>query len=313
MASIRRLALVGLIALPGLAARVWAERTGDRAATGPAMVERPPSRPSAPAHPAAAFDARAFDRALARLPRESKPMPGVRAVILPHHWLAGELIVAGLRDLAASGRFDRVILMAPDHLHAGQGPVTTSDSPWRTSFGEMTADVSAVDRLVRSGLARRDPGLVDREHGVAGLVPAVVHYLPGARIVPLAVRNDLRPAALRALADELARLAADERTVIVLSADLSHGLESAAARRKDRETLEALAALGVERLRGFGPEHLDARGAGAALMQAMRRLGAVDFVLRANSDASAMPGYTGGPVTSYAVGYFRATAPPARP
>jgi AmmeMemoRadiSam system protein B len=204
------------------------------------------------------------------------------------------------------------------------GPVTTSDLAWRTELGAMEPDVEAVDRLVKPGLARRDPAIVEHEHGLAGLVPAIAYFMPTARIVPLAARKDLNTAAVEALADQLARLAALEGTVIVLSADLSHGLEAAEARRMDRETLGALERLDAGRLRRVGPEHLDARGAAAALLLAMRRLGATEFVLRANSDASMMPGYAGGPVTSYAVGYLRrgstaldgvsrVAAPPAHP
>lgn len=257
-------------------------------------------------HHAPAFDPTAFDRALARLPRDPEPMPGVQALIVPHHWLAGDLIATGLRDLAASGRVNRVVLISPDHPQAGRTPVTTSGLAWRTAFGDLAADVPAVDRLVRSGLATRDPALIEREHGIAGLVPAVAYFLPHVRLIPLAVRNDLRPAEIRALADQLARLAEDERTVIVLSADFSHGLTPEEARRMDGETLGALSDLDADRVIRFGPEHLDACGAMAAVMLALRHLGATAFVLRANSDASAMPGYGGGPVTSYFVGFYRA-------
>jgi AmmeMemoRadiSam system protein B len=289
----------------------FARRTYNR---GPSDPHQPSVQGNA-VHQAPSFDPHAFARALARLPRNPEPMPGVRALILPHHWLAGDLIAAGLRDLAASGRVGRVVLLAPDHPHAGRTPVTTSDRAWRTAFGDLAADTSAVDRLVRTGLVARDPALIEREHGIAGLVPAVAHFLPGARLIPLAVRNDLRPAEIRALADQLARLAEDERTVILLSADFSHDLTAEEARRMDGESLGALRDIDADRVIRFGPEHLDARGATAAVMLALRRLGATTFVLRANSDASAMPGYGGGPVTSYVLGYYRErrTVIPARP
>ena len=61
-----------------------------------------------PAHPLTFFDDQAFAQALSRAEAaDPTPMPGARAVIVPHHWLAGHLILGSLRDLAASGDYRR--------------------------------------------------------------------------------------------------------------------------------------------------------------------------------------------------------------
>ena len=231
-------------------------------------------------------------------------MPGARALILPHHWLVGDLIVDGLRDLAATADYQRVVLVGPDHPNAGASPAATSERAWDTPFGVVETDRAAVHRLLGMGVVRRDHLLIEHEHSVAGLVPAVAYFLPHARILPLAVRNDIRAAEATVLAEAVATLA-DDRTMIILSIDFSHYLTPREARRKDSETLRVLRGLDSARVRRFGADHLDARGAGMVALEAMRRVHAREFVLRANTDGGALPGYDGGVVTSYIVGYYR--------
>lgn len=90
-----------------------------------AAVDAAAALPIIPAAPDV-FDARAFARGRARLVGGPSPMPGARAVVVPHHWPAGALIAAGLRDLAATRRIRRVVLIGPDHAHAGAAPATTA-------------------------------------------------------------------------------------------------------------------------------------------------------------------------------------------
>ncbi len=255
------------------------------------------------------FDARAFARGRARLAGGPNPMPGARAIVVPHHWPAGALIAAGLRDLAATRRVGRVVLIGPDHAHAGAAPATTAAGAWRTPFGMLAGDPAAVDRLLATGLVRRDARLTGQEHAIAGLVPAVRYYFPDAALVPLAVRNDPRPRELAALGATVAEIAGGPATggdtVLVLSADFAHVASSAVARANDRVTLDALRAFDLARIRAFDAAHLDGRGALAVVLGALDRLDAVRFTPRARFDGSQLPDVAGGPVTSYVVGYWR--------
>jgi len=250
-----------------------------------------------------AFDAAAFERAVRRVPEAGEPMPGVRALVVPHHWAAGSLIVAGLRDLEATAPWRRVVLLSPDHRHAGQRIGTTSDQGWATPYGRMGGDEAAVASLSRTGLVASRGDLVAREHGIAGLVPALAGYLGDARLVPLALRPDATPGEVRSLGVTLANLMGPD-TVLVASVDLAHGVPPAVARRHDAETLAALADLDMRSLRVWGDEHLDGRMVMAVVMAAMRRAGATRFVVRERSDGSQLPGYPGGAVTSYALAYY---------
>jgi AmmeMemoRadiSam system protein B len=258
-----------------------------------------------PVHPLTFFDDQAFAQALNRAEAaDPTPMPGARAVIVPHHWLAGHLILGSLRDLAASGDYRRVILIGPNHINAGGAAVITSDLPWQTPFGLVEPDSEAIRRLTSSSVALSEPSVLTYEHAVAGIVPAIAYLLPEARVVPLVLRSDLTPAEVETLAAALAPLL-DGETALIAAVDFSHYLSAEQARQNDRETLEALQSLDSSRILSFSNEHLDSPASIAAVMETMRLLGATEFELRENINSSDLGGPALAPVTSYITGYYR--------
>ena len=258
-----------------------------------------------PAHPLTFFDDRTFALALARAEAaDPNPMPGARAVIVPHHWLAGHLILGGLRDLAASGDYQRIILIGPNHVNVGAAAVITSDIAWQTPFGSIEPDAEALRPLLDGGFAQSQPDVLTYEHSVAGIVPAIAYSLPEARLVPLALRRDMTAGEVERLAAALMPLL-DSRTVLVAAVDFSHYLSAEEAGRRDRETLAALHSLDSSRILSFGDGHLDSPPAIAVLMEAMRLTGAGEFQLRENTNSSELGGSALAPVTSYIFGYYR--------
>jgi AmmeMemoRadiSam system protein B len=303
-----------LVRRPALGLRVTAAVAAIGLALGLAIwllpllgAETPPSRPPgttySPAHPLLFFDERSFaaaEAATAATPVE--PMPGARGLLLPHDWVGGVFITTSLRDLAASREVRRVILIGPNHTNAGGAAVLSSDLPWETPFGWAEADRGAVTALAASGLVRLEPDVLTYEHSVAGIVPAVRHYLPGAKVVPLILRGGLSAEDIERLSTALAPLL-DEGTVVVAAVDFSHGLPAPAARQRDSETLALLRASDWAPLLRWGNEHLDSPASVAVLKETMGRLGATRFELRANSNSGEVSGGAS-PVTSYIVGYF---------
>jgi AmmeMemoRadiSam system protein B len=231
-------------------------------------------------------------------------MPGARAVIVPHHWLAGHLILGSLRDLAASGDYRRIILIGPNHVNAGGGAVITSDLAWQTPFGLVEPDGEAIGGLTSEGVAVSEPSVLTYEHSVAGIVPAIGYYLPDVRVVPLVLRSDVTPAEVGRLATALAPLL-DGETALIAAVDFSHYLSAQQARQNDRETLEALQSLDSSRILSFSNEHLDSPASIAVLMDTMRLLGATEFELRENMNSSDLGGPAFPPVTSYVTGHYR--------
>ena len=271
-------------------------------------VETTPSRPPATAyslsHPLLFFDERSFAAAAAATAATPvEPMPDARGVLLPHDWVGGAFITTPLRDLAASRKVTRVILVGPNHTNAGGAAVLTSDLPWETPFGRAEADQGAVTALAAGGLVRLEPEVLTYEHSVAGIIPAVRRYLPDAKVVPLILRGGLSAEDIERLATALTPLM-DDGTVLVAAVDFSHGLPASAARQRDSETLALLRASDWAPLLRWGNEHLDSPASVAVLVETVGCLGATRFELRGNSNSGKVSGAVAAPVTSYVAGYF---------
>jgi AmmeMemoRadiSam system protein B len=123
-------------------------------------------------------------------------------------------------------------------------------------------------------------------------------------VAGLAVRSDATAREIADLAGAIGRVMTPD-AIMVVSADFAHGVAPLRARDNDAASIRALESLDLTAVRRFGDEHVDARAALAVGIRVAAALGAGRFELLARTDGSALPGYAGGPVTSYIAGYYR--------
>lgn len=268
---------------------------------------RPAARPiaSAHVHTPAFFDPRTFALALTRSSVPPRIAAGIRAVIVPHHWLAADLIVEGLRAIDGE-EVRRVILVGPNHTGAGGAPFTTSRWGWRVRGGTVRPDTEGLRGILAHPESISAPQVLQNEHSVAGLVPAVSHFAPRATIVPLVVRARTDTVMLRRMAQTLAGFLRDPHTVLVASVDFSHYLSASEAVLRNRESIEAIRAFDVGRIIGYGNEHMDSPPTIALLLETLRIAGADRFELWHDRNSTHFGGPSAAPnVTSYIVGAFR--------
>ncbi len=157
--------------------------------------------------------------------------------------------------------------------------------------------------LTRADLAKSRPDVLEFEHSIAGIVPALSYYLPGATVVPLALQRSVSLSESRQLAEALVALM-DDRTVLVAAEDFSHYLPAGQAQDRNAETLRALQSLDSPTILSYGDEHLDSPASIATLIEMMRMLGATTFEERANTNSAEVQGSGGASVTSYITGYY---------
>lgn len=254
-------------------------------------------------------DASVFEEALAQ--ESAAPPPGhhVTGITVPHHVVAVDLIARGFR-CASGGEYERIILLSPDHFRRSRGPFATTFGTFETVFGEVACDEVAVRSLLAACPKVTESALFAKEHGVHALLPFVARFFPKAKMVPVALRIDSQREDWLALADALAPLV-DGKTLIVQSTDFSHYLTPAAARRRDQQSLHALA-LGdpeiVTTLRQ--PEHLDSKAAQFVHMLLEQRVHHARPAVIANRNSQAYVSYAQEQTTSYVVQVYEPDAPP---
>ena len=190
------------------------------------------------------------------------PPLGIRptGLTVPHHLLAARLIAGTLR-LASKHRYERLVILCPDHFSRSPLPFATTRRPFLTAFGRVPVDAAFAGRLLESSEMVAESSLFAKEHGLQALLPFVAKLFPDTPVVPVACGIRTPVENWKAMAGKLAALI-DDKTLLVQSTDFSHYLTAREAARRDAETLRMLAVgdpAGVEGL--VQPDHCDSRAA----------------------------------------------------
>jgi AmmeMemoRadiSam system protein B/AmmeMemoRadiSam system protein A len=179
------------------------------------------------------------DAAIATGPATGPEGACPKAVIAPHagYRYSGPTAGHAYQALAPRrGQIERVVVMGPAHRVRVAGVGLSSARAWSTPLGEMEVDVDACRSLAElPGVAEADDAHAP-EHSIEVHLPFVHEVLGPVTVVPLVVG--------RADIDDVARVLdavwGDETTAIVVSSDLSHYLDDATARERDRRTATAI-------------------------------------------------------------------------
>ena len=173
-------------------------------------------------------------------PTVHQPHTGLRALMMPHAGYAYSGATAAHAALAiARDRFDRVVLLGPDHRVGFRNASVTGASHWRTPLGlvpvgdfgpmlrdrpELFSTVAASDR---------------QEHSLEVTLPFFQVRLSQFELIPVV----LGPCDTRRMAQAISPMLQHPRTLLVVSADLSHYLPYDDAVKRDRETLGRILAM----------------------------------------------------------------------
>jgi len=182
------------------------------------------------------------------------------AGVVNHHLLAPDLVARFWKSLkAARPDINRIIILSPDHFSAGRGEISVTDRPYATPFGPMETDETFVKSVLDQGATTLEDGsMFEYEHGVGALVPFAKREFPDAQIVPIAMRNSLNGSSAIEFGKSLARMA-DDKTVLVVSSDMSHYLTETQAFKNDETTLKQLEDLKTDFFRRGSDDFLDNR------------------------------------------------------
>lgn len=246
-------------------------------------------------------DAAPFLDAIARERREARAAFPVTGITVPHHLLAADLMARGF--WAASGnRYDRVILLSPDHFNRSQKPFATTARDHETVLGRIPADRQAVAALLATPDLVEASDLFEREHGVAALLPFVKRFFPDATLVPVAISIRAEPADWDRAVALLAPLLGP-RTLVVQSTDYSHYRPQAESILRDQESLNVIASEDADAVtRLVSSDHMDSRGAQYIQMRLQERQGSRATVIANRNSLEYIPHASR--TTSYVVSVY---------
>lgn len=236
----------------------------------------------------------------------------VTGITVPHHLMVPDLMARGFWS-AAAGKYDRLLILSPDHFSKSRSPFATTRRGFETSLGPVEIDREAVDQLLKRNSDVKESELFAGEHGIQSLLPFAAHFFPGIKVLPLALRIDSRESQWRELAEALKPLVTD-RTLIIQSTDFSHYLPRVTACRRDQETMNVISAgdpAAITRL--IQPDHVDSRAALWLQMVLQRECFGAEAAIVANRNAEDYSPYPLQRSTSYVVQLFEKPKDSPRP
>src|SRR3954454_1409813 len=170
-----------------------------------------------------------------RAARSGRP----KAIIAPHagYRYSGQIAAAAFATLEDSAkRIERVVLIGPAHYVPFRGIAVPTVEAFETPLGRVPLDRDTLAAIAESPsvLVADEPHAP--EHALEVELPFLQVLLPQFTAVPLLV-GDARPEEVAAV---LEPLWGGPETMIVISSDLSHFHDYAAAQRRDAATAAAI-------------------------------------------------------------------------
>lgn len=169
----------------------------------------------------------------------------LRMLIVPHagHVYSGPVAATGYRLLQDSDHWRRIVMVGPSHFVPFPGLALPGVEYLDTPLGSVSIDIDGA------ALLREDPQVADlpqahrREHCLEVQLPFLQVVAPNVPVVPV-LTGAADPEEAAALVAPLL----DDRTLLLISSDLSHYHDAATARRLDARTVNAIAELRPEDL-----------------------------------------------------------------
>lgn len=182
-----------------------------------------------------------LQRAVEELMRSAPAAEGTipKALIAPHAGYAysGPIAASAYSTLRAARKvIERVVLIGPSHFVRFNGIAASSATAFETPLGSVPVDSRALAAISPMCHFSIYDAAHAREHALEVQLPFLQVVLEKFSIVPLVV-GDAEP---EEVGTALEALWGGRETVIIVSSDLSHYYDSAAARRLDEATARAI-------------------------------------------------------------------------
>jgi len=200
-------------------------------------------------------------------------------LIVPHagYVYSGPVASTGYRLLEGRDDIRRIVMLGPSHYVWFSGLTLPGVDYLETPLGDVAVDGPGATEALASPLVADSPAAHEREHSLEVQLPFLQIVAPDIPVVPL-LTGDVDPVDVADVVEPLL----DDRTLLVVSSDLSHYHDYETARRLDAETVAEIerldpnalgresacgrtgiqAALHIANRRGYRVQTLDLRNSG---------------------------------------------------
>ena len=163
---------------------------------------------------------------------------GSRSAIVAHHLLVADKIARQIAVLG-KGREKTVVILSPNHFSLGRSAMQTAIGSWRTPYGDLEADESAIESL-RASVSdlTLEPETFKQEHGISAITPFVKKWFPDAKLVAISIHENATIEQTNSLATAIALQLPD--AIVIGSVDMSHNLPRHIQEYHDAVTIRSI-------------------------------------------------------------------------
>jgi len=164
----------------------------------------------------------------------------IKALIVPHagYVYSGKVAAYGFKVIEDSN-FNKVILIGSSHnFHLSKATIDGNDA-WQTPLGEVDLDIELRDKLIENDLFEINSEAHKPEHSLEVEVPFLQRTLNDFKLLPILVSSSINDSDLKKISNIL-ETHIDERTLIVVSTDMSHYPEYNDASKIDKNVIDSI-------------------------------------------------------------------------
>jgi AmmeMemoRadiSam system protein B len=195
--------------------------------------------------------------------------PRPKAIIVPHagYVYSGPVAATAYASLRPwCEQITRVVLLGPAHRVGFHGLAASSAKAFRTPLGDISLDSETLSQLNELPQLTILDQAHAMEHSLEVQLPFLQCLLGEFKLLPLVVGE----ASATEVAEVLEQVWGDEKTLIVISSDLSHYHDYDSARQRDHASSEAIEGLNGE---AIGYEDACGRNPLRGLLRVAKRKG----------------------------------------
>ena len=169
-----------------------------------------------------------------------RPTQPIVALIVPHagYVFSGPVAASGFKAVAEQD-IRRIILIGSSHQHYLTGAVIDGSDAWQTPLGQVDLDIDLREKLTgESSLFKIDSMPHQAEHSLEVEIPFLQTVLKDFKLLPILV-SQLTDGDLEKISQSLIKYF-DEKTLLVISSDMSHYPDYQKANYADKKVIEAI-------------------------------------------------------------------------
>jgi AmmeMemoRadiSam system protein B/AmmeMemoRadiSam system protein A len=168
----------------------------------------------------------------------------LRAIVMPHAgYIYSGWTAAHAAQVLPGKDISKVILLGPDHRIGFRNAAICDAQAYATPLGTINFHPDIDTLRQQPKLFQSLPLTRDKEHSLEVILPFLQRYLNDFKLIPVVVgRGD--PGPIAHAIDAIL----DDKTLLVISSDLSHYLPYNEAKVRDRETLNEVLSLKPEKI-----------------------------------------------------------------